>query len=57
VLAGLENWKPKEGLPKPWENGNKQLIDRLIHANARRRNRILFATEKKRKTKDRKNVE
>lgn len=46
VLAGLENWKPEDGLPKPWGNANIQLLERLAKANARRRNRIFFATEK-----------
>lgn len=51
VLAGFENRRLKEGLPKPWSKANKQLLDRLVSANARRRNRILFATEEIRKAK------
>lgn len=52
VLAGFENRKSKEGLPKPWANVNMQLLDRLVNANTRRRNRIFFATEEMRKAKE-----
>ena len=50
-MAGLECWDRKKGLPKPWENANRKLVERLVNANIRRRNRIFFATEKKRKKK------
>jgi hypothetical protein len=53
ILAGLESWKPEEGLPKPWGTANPQLVERFVNANVRRRNRIFFATEKMRKRKTR----
>ncbi|KAH8598652.1 hypothetical protein B0O99DRAFT_591887 [Bisporella sp. PMI_857] len=53
IMAGLEIWDPKKGLPKPWEKINRKLIKRLVDANIRRRNRIFFATEKMRKEKAR----
>jgi hypothetical protein len=53
IMAGLECWDRKKGLPKPWENANRKLVERFVNANIRRRNRIFFATEKKREKKDR----
>ncbi|UKZ93091.1 uncharacterized protein TrAFT101_008021 [Trichoderma asperellum] len=53
VLSGLENWKRGEGLPGPWKNANIQLLERLVNANVKRRNRIFFATERMRNVKAR----
>ncbi|KAH8721546.1 hypothetical protein GQ44DRAFT_623072, partial [Phaeosphaeriaceae sp. PMI808] len=48
IFQGLEAWDRKNGLPKPWNKANREVVGRLINANIKRRNRILFATKKKR---------
>lgn len=50
AVAGLEIWKSKDEFPKRSKNANKQLLDRLVNPNARRRNRISLETEMTNKT-------